>query len=277
MKKLQYRFTKFNLILALLSFMLFAECKTAGKDFFSKRFGKTELNAAGVNKVLTFAVPLNEDNVYEYAGHNLEFMPQYLQARWVGYFLTKENLKKHNAKRSSKFYKDKKIKTGSAENSDYKGSGYDRGHLAPAADMQHSNQAIRDSFLLSNISPQEPAFNRGKWLELETFVRNAADKNGVIYIFTGPVINGKEAETIGRNRIPVPEYFYKVLLIYTESAKEAVGFILPNTKLSGHLKNFAHPIDKVEFFSGIDFFSYLPDEEENKIEAAYNENFWFEE
>lgn len=267
---------KFNLIIIFVSAFIFAQCKTFSSDFFTGRFGNVKINPSALNEVLTFALPINEENIYQYSGHNLEFSPEHLQARWVGYFLTKEKLQERKVKRSSKFYEDKKIKDGCAKNSDYKNSGYDRGHLAPAADMLYSKEAAEDSFLLSNISPQTPGFNRGKWLELETFVRKKAEEYGTLYILTGPVLNSKQQKTIGKSGVTVPEYFYKALLVYTDNFKEAIGFIMPNTKLYDNLSAYACPVDEVEIFSGIDFFSCLSDDEEEKIENSYNYEFWFE-
>jgi endonuclease G len=97
-------------------------------------------------------------------------------------------MKKTITKRKDNFRSDPKVKTGSAALSDYKGSGYDRGHLAPAADFKWSATAMSESFYMSNMSPQVPGFNRGIWKNIESTVRNWAVENDEIYIVTGPVL-----------------------------------------------------------------------------------------
>ncbi|NDP22289.1 MAG: DNA/RNA non-specific endonuclease, partial [Paludibacter sp.] len=168
---------------------------------------------------------------------------------------------------------DPAVKTGSAGNDDYAGSGYDRGHLAPAADMGWSVASMHDCFYYSNISPQEPSFNRGVWKRAETLVRNWAVEYQDIYIVTGPVLN-QGLPTIGANKVSVPTYYYKVILNYQNSLGKGIGFIIPNCSSSEPLQSFAVSIDNVEKFTGINFFPLLPDEQEKNIESNLNINAW---
>ena len=101
------------------------------------------------------------------------------------------------------------VTTGSAHSSDYTKSGYDRGHLCPAADMDFNPVAMEESFFMSNISPQAPEFNRGIWKDLETEVRNWAKKEKKIYVVTGPVFRDNKG-TIGEDKVTVPGYFFKI-------------------------------------------------------------------
>ena len=119
------------------------------------------------------------------------------------------------------------ISTGSASLPDYKGSGYDRGHLAPAGDMKWSTTAMSESFYMSNMSPQEPSFNRGIWNRLESQVRRWAIDNGSVYIATGGVLTDG-LKTLGSNSVSVPQYYFKVILDYQEPDIKGIGFIIPN-------------------------------------------------
>ena len=235
-----------------------------------------ELPEAIFDSSLTFAIPIDVNSVYEYQAFNLEFSPSNKQARWVGYFITRERLEEIKIKRTGfSFSEDKRIKEGSAVDSDYKRSGYDRGHLVPARDMAFSKETLKESFLFSNISPQLPKFNRGKWAELESYVREMAKKHGLIYVITGPIFDETD-EKIGANAVSVPSYFFKALLFYTSSEVEAIGFIMPNQKINEELECFACSIDNLEFLVDIDVFASLPDDIEEIAEKSYSKEFWFE-
>jgi len=175
--------------------------------------------------------------------------------------------------RTNDFREDYKVKTGSASLLDYKGSGYDRGHLAPAADFKWSSTAMSESFFMSNMSPQHPSFNRGIWKKLEGSVRNWADDNSEIYVVTGPILTSSNS-TIGYNGVSIPNYYYKVILDYHEPELKGIGFILPNQKSSRSLQSFAVTIDEVERRTGINFYHSLPDKIEEQIESNIDIGKW---
>jgi len=175
--------------------------------------------------------------------------------------------------RTDNFREDPLVNTGSATLNDYKGSGYDRGHLAPAGDMTWSYEAMSESFYLSNISPQEPGFNRGIWKTLESYVRTWAFENLEIFIVTGPVLKAG-LSTIGQSEVAIPEFYYKVILDYHEPELKAIGFILKNESSQVSLENIAVSIDSVESFTGIDFFPSIPDTIEFIIEENLDINKW---
>jgi endonuclease G len=212
------------------------------------------------------------DQVIEHFAYTLNYVENYEQASWVAYELTaSETVKKYE--RSDQFYVDPKVNTGSATAIDYKGSGYDRGHLAPAADMGWSSKAMVESFYYSNMSPQDPGFNRGVWKRLEEQVRNWATEYGKIYVVTGPVLKGK-LPTIGPSRVAVPNYYYKALLVPSGNSYKGIAFVMANTSSSLSLSNFAVTIDSVEQLTGIDFFHVLSDIEEQKIERTVCTSCW---
>ncbi len=213
-----------------------------------------------------------KDKIITHAGYSLLYNENHEQANWVAYELTKkETNKQYN--RTDKFITDPLVKTGSASDKDYSGSGYDRGHLAPAADMGWSSITMAESFYYSNMSPQNAGFNRGIWKNLEGLVRTWAIGNGAISVVTGPVLtNG--LVTIGSNKVSVPDYYYKVILDYTEPGIKGIGFIMPNTGSRQPLQSFAVSIDSVESVTGIDFFPLLPEDQERFIEKTLSVNAW---
>jgi endonuclease G, mitochondrial len=213
-----------------------------------------------------------KEQVVYHSGFTLSYNEIHEQASWVAYELTAEELIK-KVNRSNNFKIDPKIKTGSALPSDYSRSGYDRGHLAPAADLSWSQTTMRESFYMSNMSPQKPGFNRGIWKKLESYVRQWAYENKSIYVVTGGILSTVKT-SIGESNVGIPLYYYKVILDYTQPEIKGIGFILPNTSNSKPLQNFAVSIDEVERRTGIDFFYNLPDIDEQKIESTFNVSSW---
>lgn len=210
--------------------------------------------------------------IIKHTGYTLCYIEKYEQASWVAYQLTGKEVDGGH-ERTNKFIEDTYVSTGTANNKDYSKSGYDKGHLAPAADMAWSEETMRESFYFSNMSPQKPEFNRGIWKKLEEQVREWAKDNEKLYIATGPILKG-EMETIGQHKVAVPHYYYKAILDYTEPELKAIGFILPNEGSSKPLRTFAVPIDSIEKVTGIDLFYQLPDNIEKKLESKFDANQW---
>lgn len=214
----------------------------------------------------------NSEKIISHTGYSLLYNEKYKQANWVAYELTKEETNKI-VERSNKFISDPKVKSVNAFDKDYKASGYDRGHLAPAGDMGWSATSMIESFYYSNMSPQLPGFNRGIWKKLEELVRTWAIENKAVYVVTGPVL-AKGLPTIGYNKIAVPNYYYKVILDYKKPNIKGIGFILPNESSKSLLQNYAVSIDSVEKVTGVDFFYLLKDQEEDLIEKELCINCW---
>lgn len=221
-------------------------------------------------------LPTSTSNqVIHHTHYSLSYFETHEQAEWVYYELTAYEAGNAKYKRTNNFRADSKVTTGSASLSDYKGSGYDRGHLAPAGDLAFSSSGMSESFYLSNMSPQHPSFNRGIWKQLESLVRAWATEKSVLYVATGAILD-PGLSSIGSNRVSIPKYYYKVLLDYDETNgnNTAIGFILPNQKGKGSLQDYVVSIDDVEQRTGIDFYPQLSDDIENTIEATYDLNHW---
>ncbi|EKA7414653.1 DNA/RNA non-specific endonuclease [Vibrio parahaemolyticus] len=189
-------------------------------------------------------------------------------ADWVAYHITAESVNITN-KRSNAFQEDTEMPDYARSTlADYKGSGYDRGHLAPSATMDFTQDSMKQSFLMSNMSPQLPGFNRVGWRVLEEHVRDLANE---LYVVTGPIYQGNEG-TIG-NGVAIPSAFYKVIL--DPSFDEAIAFIVPHRDVSSsELANFITTIDEVERQTGLDFFAQTPDSIEDNMESVQWEEMW---
>ena len=211
--------------------------------------------------------------VVSHPGYTLSYDEEHEQARWVAYHLSREELY-GSFERGDDFRSDPSIVTGSATLDDYRSSGYDRGHLIPAADLSFSEEAMSGSFYLSNMSPQEGQFNRGIWSKLEATVRNFADTEGAVYVVTGPVLTDGPYKTIGKNKVSVPNQYYKVILDYDEPEVKAIGFVLPNEGSGKSLESFVTTVDEVEELTGLDFFHRLDDKEEVALEARADASLW---
>ncbi len=213
------------------------------------------------------------DSTYiKHYAYSLSYNEETEQARWVAYKLEPSKLIP-NHQRTNRFFMDTLVSSNTANREDYRYSGYDRGHLAPAADMVWNEQAMQESFNYSNISPQLPGFNRGIWKVLETEIRNWVKDKGSLYITSGPIFINTDS-TIGKNQVVIPTHFFKTILIYNSNEKQSIGFILPHKKYQGDIFDFAVPVDSVEKITGLDLYHKLPDSEEEEIEAKVIESLW---
>jgi endonuclease G len=218
-------------------------------------------------------LPIPSKDIVRHTYYTLSYNEDYEQANWVYYTLTDSMVLNSGEERGNNFRMDKLVTTVSAKSSDYTKSGFDRGHLCPAGDMGFNPVAMEESFFMSNISPQAPDFNRGIWKELETTVRNWATKEHKLYVVTGPVFKDNKG-SIGKDKVLVPGYFFKIVYDPTDVQK-MIAFVLPNEKSDRPLSDFSVTVDKAEQLTGFDFFSQLPDDQENKLEANIELASWF--
>ena len=187
---------------------------------------------------------------------------------WVGYELTPEHLERA-ATRPAHFRHDPGLSGPSAYDSDYKNSGYSRGHMAPAADFAFSDASIRATFLLSNAVPQRQSVNQGRWAQVEAAVRRIAAVSDATYVFTGPLFESAEIERIGAGQVSVPTHTFKVILALQGTSKTMYAAIVPNAKVVKEpLNQFAVTVEEVERRTGFDFFSALEDSEERDLEST---------
>ena len=186
---------------------------------------------------------------------------------WVAWHLTADRTTGPAKRSGVDFQADMNVPAPRAEDSDYYGSGYDRGHMCPAADNKYSEKAMEESFLFTNMCPQNGNRNRGGWNEMEQACRRWAKEYGGVYVVCGPILYKGKHKTIGKNKVVVPEAFFKVVLRTGENPK-AIGFIYKNAEGNRPKGDYVNTVDEVERITGIDFFPELPDDVENKVEAT---------
>lgn len=230
---------------------------------------KIEVQANGLTDV---KLPAGMKNVVcHYSGFTSYFNPETHIPNCVAYEIIESETTGDEPRKKS-FEADHTI-DGCAESSDYRNSGYDRGHMAPAADMKWSKEAMEESFLMTNICPQVKSLNSGIWHRLEQRVREWAARDSSIIVVCGPIFTpGKPVEQIGEIGVAVPHRFFKAL--YAPGRNIGIAFIFDNDKVKGELRKYAVTIDSVERETGLDLFYNLPDDIENEVENQCNYKLW---
>lgn len=174
--------------------------------------------------------------------------------------------------RLDRFEKDDSV-AGCPSPNAYRGTGLHHGHMAPATDMAWDSIATRQSFLMTNVCPQQAALNKGGWARLEEKCREWAMRDSALIIATGPILESG-LKTMAGPGVAIPRRFYKVVLAHAVSPRRAIAFIYGNEACNGKLERYAVAVDEVESLTGIDFFKTLPDDEEKRIEKACNLQVW---
>ena len=219
---------------------------------------------------LKYGQPDDDVRVIDREGYALGYKTAWKTARWVMYRLTDDEVLTQVARRSEAFAPDPEIANG-PQLEDYRGSGYDRGHLAPAADMKWSRQAMTECFYLSNMVPQDRGNNSGIWNEIENTVRGFACVEGSVFVVTGPVTPDPPVLSIGRGRVAVPTELWKVVYDETPPCK-MIGFVVPNRKVKGKPKDYACSVAEVERKTGLTFFPKLTGQD--SLKRTFDASAW---
>lgn len=217
-----------------------------------------------------------EEEIVYHTDFTLSYNRRRLLPNWVAWKLTPTRFK-GKEQRAENFQPDFTIQHGPiAYDSDYRQSGYSRGHMCPAADCKHSRAAMNECFLLSNICPQNKEFNAGDWAELESICRHWANVYDSIFVVCGPVVEKNvQYQTIGKNRVTVPQRFFKVVMRWNgRNRADAIGFIYDNHARHHEMSYYAVSVDEVEQLTGIDFYPQLPKDVERRAEATFDTRRW---
>jgi endonuclease G, mitochondrial len=268
----------YQILYAILISFLLSNCKEQ-KNNIENLESTTALPVISDNqdkgKVMNsdFYLPTSTTNsIIKHHFYTLSYNEKFEQAEWVAYELKKSQLSQTNFKRPY-FIDDPKVTTGSASWKNYKKSGYDKGHLCPAADRRFSKEAFDETFYTSNIAPQDRDFNSGIWEKLEQKTRYWSSKYDGLYVVTGGVLTGN-LKTIGKESVAVPNYFYKILLDNSRGKYKIIAFLLPHEDSEKPLNNFVVSVDTIEKMTGINFFPNLPDTIEIDIEKKSDYKDW---
>lgn len=212
------------------------------------------------------------EQIVEYEGFRVSFNRENKTPNWVAWELLGSETEGTQS-RSNKFWQDERVR-GCPTTQDYSNSGFDRGHLCPAADQKWSEQAMIDCFTMANMAPQDHSLNAGAWQTLEKKERLWAQRDSAIVIIAGPIYEKGDTKTIGNAKVRVPSAFYKVIIAPYLDNPRGIGFIYPNMSSPGNMKDYSMSIDEVEAITGIDFFCNLPDELEERIESVASFKEW---
>lgn len=225
------------------------------------------------SKLLYVKTP-NQKNSQQlsYTGFNLSFNRDNHTPDWVAWELLGSETQ-GGEKRSSRFKRDNRIKS-CPDPADYKRSGYDKGHMCPAADQKWSEEAMSDCFYMTNIVPQSNALNSKAWQTLEKLSRVWAQRDSAIIIVCGPIYTSDDQERIGRTGVRVPSAFYKAILAPYLHEPRAIAFVYPNMSVPGNIEQYVMTIDDLEKITGYDFFSALPNNVETEVESKTSFTKW---
>ncbi|MBP3738482.1 MAG: DNA/RNA non-specific endonuclease [Muribaculaceae bacterium] len=236
-----------------------------------------EYRSTGDQSLLDVSLPANlTDEVLRYKAITIHFNSRYRVPNCVAYELTNTQVAMADAPDAERrdnynFNRDTRV-DGCPDWWEYKETGYDRGHMAPAMDMRWSRQAMEQCFLMTNICPQDHELNDGEWRHMEEAIHTWAKRTERLVIFTGPVLRN-DMKRIGKHRnIAVPSKFYKV--VYDPKQKKAIAFLFKNEKARNSWTNYAVSVDEVEQLTGIDFLAALPDDVETTVESKQSIGKW---
>lgn len=260
-------------VLILLVLIIFAWKRLAAQDTAVSCPAGTTPAGATVEQLMQVDMPAEVPNfTKEYSAMKIAFNPQEHVPNYVCWELTRGEVG-GNAPRSKNFYPDNDV-PGCATLADYRGSGYQRGHMMPAADAKFDADVMNETFYLTNMCPQVGALNAGAWGSLEEKCRTWATRDSAIIIIAGPVLTDRITDRIGDTGVAVPKRFFKVILAPYANPPRAIGFIMPNAKVPGGMEAAAVSVDDVEQITGFDFFSALPDDVEDRVESECKFQYW---
>lgn len=263
---LSFRKTKKNIkVLLLIVGLVTAGLK--GKEYLPSGIPASNTTATTVSKTAAASVErweglLPDDNLNR--PHQLLYRKNYVVSynsrtkcpNWVLWELTREHADGTVKRPDYAFHEDMEVPAPRAELADYKGSGYDRGHMCPAGDNKWDEDAMYESFLMTNICPQTPQLNSGSWNQIEMQCREWAKKYGKLYIICGPIFLRGEHKTIGQNKVMVPEAFFKVVVTLDNTPK-GIAFICRNSDGNRKKDCCVNTIRQVERITGYTFIPNL--------------------
>lgn len=258
---------KYLKLFVFIVIMQFSSCKEVA---FEQEETNSNPNVSNEIELFDFLPTSTSNVIHTNDAYSFSYIEKYEQSEWVAYELSSKDMSNADYKRPY-FNQDKTVKTKSADWRNFKNSGYNKGHLCPAADRKSSYEMYEKTFLTSNASPQLYDFNSGIWNRLEQKVRYWAERYDGVYVVTGGVLE-EGLKTIGTEDVAVPNYFYKIIL--TKDKSNMIGFLMPHKDSKKPLYNFVVSVDEIEKRTGIDFFSDLPDHIENRLEANNGYKNW---
>lgn len=214
-----------------------------------------------------------QEVILQRRGYMVSYNQELKLPNWVFWHLTKDHTVGETKRPANAWHEDMDVPEPRANSDDYRGSGWSRGHMCPAGDNKWDAQAMYESFLYSNICPQDARLNSGDWNEIEIACRRWAEKYDDIYIVCGPVLYNQEHKTIGPHNVVVPEAFYKIVLCLHGNPK-GIAFICKNENEKKKTMHYVNTIQEAERVTGICFFPNLPVNISDKVKKEADINEW---
>lgn len=223
-------------------------------------------------------IPLPLDNIPEQILYKYSYIVSYNKdnkiPNWVAWHLTADHTNGMVERPGNAWHEDLDVPTPRATLSDYRGSGWTRGHMCPAGDNKWDSDAMYDTFLFTNCCPQNANLNSGTWNQIEISTRRWAERWGDLYIVCGPILFRQEHETIGENAVVVPEAFFKVIVCLNSDYPKGIGFICRNNDGNRQKDLYINSVKQVERITGITFFPHLPKDIAEAVKNRVNIDDW---
>ena len=214
------------------------------------------------------------DRIMTYQGYVSSYNPETLIPDWVAYELTADETRGEATRAEKDFSMDFNWHGRQAKREDYFGSGWTRGHMAPAGDFMWDDSAMSETFYFMNICPQREELNNKDWQYLEKQVRAWARKYDKVWVVTGPIVGDNIYGTIGKDHVVVPDAFFKAVMVHDGKRYQAIAFVMGNDAERYWLQDCALTVDELEQKTGLDFYPALPDDIEDDTESRYDFSVW---
>lgn len=256
---------------------LYAETQSQQAEQKKARNEKIRSEKAKTVRMYEIPAPLRDrpEQILYRAGYTTSYNSKSKTPNWVAWHLTERHTRGEARRNMQVFTEDSDIIGKRATNNDYYNSRYDRGHMCPAGDNKWSEEAMRQTFLFTNICPQNHGLNKYEWNDLEILCREWAQRYGAIDIVCGPIFSEKgQQKTIGKNQVWVPDAFFKVILC-RQGKEKAIGFIYRNEAGNRPKGDYVNSLRQVQRITGITFFPQLAaDVRERLLDDADLDDWW---
>lgn len=216
----------------------------------------------------------DDDIILTHKGFVVSYNAEARIPEWVAYELTAEETRGEATRDESVFQMDPSYRRTQAMREDYYDSGWTRGHMACAGDFHWDEEALDETFFLTNICPQDEELNKGDWNYLEKQVRYWARDYGKVWVVTGPIIGSGKYGTIGERDVVVPDSFFKAVLTQKNGKYRSIAFVMDNDDKRYWLNECAITVNGLEAMTGQDFFPMLPDDVEEQVESQLKFSDW---
>lgn len=232
------------------------------------------MNNSSVEAGIELPAIESDDIIVEYMGFTLSYDQKNRIPEWVAYELTADETYGDADREGMRFDPDPSLNAYQAQYKDYSRTGWTRGHMAPAGDFKWSQDAMAETFYMTNICPQNADNNKYSWNNLEIKVREWAKEYGNVYVVTGPIIGDNENGKIGYNDVTVPDAFFKAVLRKNGNSWKSAAYIMENTSRPQNINDCIVSINQLEEITGLDFFHMLSDDMEEDVESQKNYKDW---